>query len=188
MWFLMLKSGVHATIAGVMLALAIPFSAKDDDEESPSHRLENILHKPVAFAILPLFALANTGVLVSANWMQDLTSINSIGLAAGLIAGKPLGVALLCFVAVTSGICRLPRDLDWRHIFGAGILGGIGFTMSIFITNLAFAENPETIRASKMAILLASLAAGTIGFLWFKLLIVIKARGDNAETTATPVG
>lgn len=174
MWFLMLKSGIHATIAGVMLAFAIPFSAKDDDEESPSHRLENILHKPVAFAILPMFALANTGVLVSANWMEDLTSINSIGLAAGLIAGKPLGVALLCFVAVTSGICRLPRDLDWRHIFGAGILGGIGFTMSIFITNLAFAESPETIRASKMAILLASLAAGAIGFLWFKLLSVTK--------------
>ncbi|MEP6892029.1 MAG: Na+/H+ antiporter NhaA, partial [Nitrospirota bacterium] len=83
MWFLMLKSGVHATIAGVMLAFAIPFSAKTDDEESPSHKLENFLHKPVAFMILPIFALANTGVLVSANWAQDLTSFNSIGLIAG---------------------------------------------------------------------------------------------------------
>lgn len=170
MWFLMLKSGVHATVAGVMLAFAIPFSAKADDEESPSHRLEHFLHKPVAFIILPIFALANTAIFVGADWMQNLTSTNSVGVSAGLVVGKPLGVTFLCFVAVASGICRLPPDLNWRHIFGAGILGGIGFTMSIFITNLAFAGNTETINASKMAILLASLAAGTIGFLWLKLL------------------
>jgi Na+/H+ antiporter NhaA len=169
MWFLMLKSGVHATIAGVMLAFAIPFSAKVDDEESPSHRLEHFLHKPVAFIILPIFALANTAIFVGADWMQDLTSTNSVGIIAGLLVGKPLGVTLLCFVAVASGLCRLPPDLSWPHIFGAGILGGIGFTMSIFITNLAFAGNAETINASKMAILLASLTAGTIGFLWLKL-------------------
>ncbi|MGH8502561.1 MAG: Na+/H+ antiporter NhaA [Gammaproteobacteria bacterium] len=170
MWFLMLKSGVHATVAGVMLAFAIPFSAKADDEQSPSHRLEHFLHKPVAFIILPIFALANTAIFVGADWMQNLTSTNSVGITAGLVVGKPLGVTFLCFVAVASGICRLPPDLNWRHIFGAGILGGIGFTMSIFITNLAFAGNTETINASKMAILLASLTAGTIGFLWFKLL------------------
>ncbi len=182
MWFLMLKSGVHATIAGVMLAFAIPFSAKTDDEESPSHKLENFLHKPVAFMILPIFALANTGVLVSANWTRDLTSFNSIGLIAGLIVGKPLGVMLLCLVAVTSGMCRLPRDVDWRHIFGAGILGGIGFTTSIFITNLAFVGQAETIRASKLAILLASLAAGTIGFLWFRFLSKLQATDSNMDT------
>ncbi len=170
MWFLMLKSGVHATIAGVMLAFAIPFSAKADDEESPSHRLEHFLHKPVAFIILPIFALANTAILVGADWMQNLANMNSVGIAAGLLLGKPLGVTLLCYAAVASGLCRLPPDLSWRHIFGAGILGGIGFTMSIFITNLAFAGNAETINASKMAILLASLTAGTIGFLWLRLL------------------
>jgi len=170
MWFLMLKSGVQATIAGVMLAFAIPFSAKDDDQKSPSHRLEHFLHKPVAFIILPIFALANTGIVVGADWLQSLASANSVGITAGLIAGKPLGVTLLCFAAVAIGICRLPSDLGWRHIFGAGILGGIGFTMSIFITNLAFSTNPETINASKMAILLASLMAGVFGFLWFKLL------------------
>ena len=182
MWFLMLKSGVHATIAGVMLAFAIPFSAKTDDEKSPSHKLENFLHKPVAFMILPIFALANTGVLVSANWTQDLASFNSIGLIAGLIVGKPLGVMLLCLVAVTSGMCRLPRDVDWRHIFGAGILGGIGFTMSIFITNLAFVGQAETIRASKLAILLASLAAGTLGFLWFRFLSKLQSTDSNMDT------
>lgn len=165
MWFLMLKSGVHATMAGVMLAFAVPFSAQDDDEVSSSHRLENILHKPVAFIILSIFALANTGVFVGADWIQGLSSLNSIGIAAGLIVGKPLGVTCLCVVAVTTGLCRLPLGLHWRHIVGAGMLGGIGFTMSIFITNLAFAGNADIISASKMAIVLASLTAGVIGFL-----------------------
>jgi NhaA family Na+:H+ antiporter len=170
MWFLMLNSGVHPTVAGVALAFAIPFSAKDDDQESPSHKLEHFLHRPAAFMILPLFALANTGVVVEADWMHGLTSANSVGIAAGLIAGKPLGVTFLCGVAVASGICRLPSDLKWSHMIGAGLLGGIGFTMSIFITNLAFSGNPQTINASKMAILLASLMAGIFGFLWLRLL------------------
>jgi NhaA family Na+:H+ antiporter len=170
MWFLMLKSGVHATIAGVLLAFAIPFSAKEDDVESPSHKLEHLLHRPVAFIILPIFALANTGIVVGTGWAQNLTGANSSGIMAGLVLGKPLGITLLSFVAVSIGICRLPLDLKWRHVFGAGLLGGIGFTMSIFITNLAFAGNAEVINASKMAILLASLTAGTIGFLWLKLL------------------
>jgi NhaA family Na+:H+ antiporter len=170
MWFLMLSSGVHATIAGVMLAFAIPFSAKAEDAESPSHKLENFLHRPVAFFILPIFALANTGVVMEADWMQDLTSVNSIGIAAGLVVGKPLGVALLCAAAVAIGMARLPSDLRWSHMIGAGILGGIGFTMSIFITNLAFSNAPETINASKMAILLASFTAGLLGFLWLKFL------------------
>lgn len=170
MWYLMLKSGVHATVAGVMLAFAIPYSTKNNNAESPSHRLEHILHKPVAFVILPIFALANTSVVISADWMQNLISANSMGIMAGLLIGKPLGVTLLCFIAVASGLCRLPPDLNWRHIFGAGILGGIGFTMSIFITNLAFSENITVINASKTAILLASLSAGVIGFLWLKYL------------------
>jgi NhaA family Na+:H+ antiporter len=170
MWFLMLKSGVHATVAGVMLAFAIPFSTKADDEASPSHRLEHFLHKPVAFIILPIFALANTAIFIGADWMQDLSNANSLGIIAGLVVGKPLGVTLLCFVAVASGVCRLPADLGWRHVFGAGLLGGIGFTMSIFITNLAFTGDAENVNASKMAILLASLTAGFIGFLCLRFL------------------
>lgn len=166
LWILVLKSGVHATLAGVMLAFALPFSARDDDAESPSHRLEQFLHKPVAFIILPVFALANTAIPIGTDWMRNLASINSLGIAAGLIVGKPLGITLLCFAAVASGLCRLPPDLSWRHIGGAGLLGGIGFTMSIFITNLAFGGNEAVIIASKMTIVFASLIAGAIAFLW----------------------
>jgi NhaA family Na+:H+ antiporter len=181
MWFLMLKSGVHATIAGVLLAFAIPFTGKEDDEESPSHRLEHFLHRPVAFAVLPLFALANTAVVVGAGALQGLTAGNSLGIIAGLLLGKPVGITLLSFVAVSLGICRLPLDLNWRHVFGAGLLGGIGFTMSIFITNLAFPGEVGVVNASKMAILLASLTAGTAGFLWLKLLGEPVAEDDDVD-------
>lgn len=169
MWFLMLKSGVHATIAGVLLAFAIPFTGKDDDEKSPSYKIEHFLHKPVAFFILPVFALANTGIVISNNWYQNLFEANSLGIYFGLLFGKPIGIILLCFIVVSLGICRLPLDLNWKHVFGAGLLGGIGFTMSIFITNLAFAGEFNVINASKMAILFASLSAGILGFLWLKL-------------------
>lgn len=169
MWFLMLKSGIHATIAGVLLAFAIPYSSRQDDEESPSHRLEHVLHKPVAFFILPIFALANTGVVIPQDWNLDLTSSNSLGIALGLLLGKPIGIFALSFAAVSLGLCRLPADLGWKHVIGAGLLGGIGFTMSIFITNLAFVGQPSEINSSKIAILAASLLAGALGFLWLKL-------------------
>lgn len=170
LWFFMLQSGIHATIAGVLLAFAIPFSTLNDDEKSPSHKLEHILHKPVAFIILPIFALANTGILISSNWTHELASENSLGIMSGLIMGKPIGITLLSFIAVTIGLCKLPAGLSWKHIFGAGLLGGIGFTMSIFITNLAFTGNASEITASKIAVLLASLAAGILGYLWLRFL------------------
>ncbi len=169
MWFLMLNSGVHATIAGVLLAFAIPFSARQDDEESPSHRLEHVLHKPVTFIVLPLFALANTGIVIGTGWMQELMSLNSIGILGGLVIGKPVGITLATLLVVAIGICRLPADLNWKHVVGAGLLGGIGFTMSIFITNLAFVGEADVINASKMAILLGSLTAGIFGFVWLSL-------------------
>lgn len=169
LWVLMLRSGVHATIAGVLLAFAIPFSSKEDDAESPSHKLEHFLHQPVAFFILPVFALANTGIVIGSDWSQNLMSANSLGIIGGLFVGKPLGITLVSLAAVIFGICRLPLDLNWWHIGGAGLLGGIGFTMSIFITNLAFAGEADTINAAKMAILAASLLAGITGFLWLKL-------------------
>ncbi|HMW16382.1 MAG TPA: Na+/H+ antiporter NhaA [Accumulibacter sp.] len=168
MWGLMLKSGVHATLAGVLLAFAIPFSSVDEGSQSPSHRLEHWLHLPVALVILPVFALANTGIVIGADWLQQLASVNSAGIAAGLLIGKPVGVTVFCALAVGLGICRLPGDLKWNHVFGAGLLGGIGFTMSIFIANLAFVGDPALIKSSKMAILASSLLAGTLGFWWLK--------------------
>jgi NhaA family Na+:H+ antiporter len=101
---------------------------------------------------------------------------------SGLVLGKPIGITLLSFVAVAVGICRLPLDLNWKHIFGAGLLGGIGFTMSIFITNLAFVGNTPEINGSKMAILLASLTAGTLGFVWLKLFGAPTSTDTNTET------
>lgn len=181
MWYFMLKSGVHATIAGVMLAFAIPFSVKQDDEASPSHKLEHFLHKPVAFLILPIFAFANTGIVIGSSWAQDLSSANSMGIVTGLVIGKPLGITLLVFIAVFLGICRLPLDMNWKHVFGAGLLGGIGFTMSIFITNLAFTGAPELINASKIAILLASVTAGSVGFLWLFLFGGQHSQIDNKK-------
>jgi NhaA family Na+:H+ antiporter len=162
MWFLMFKSGVHATIAGVLL--------------------EHFLHKPVAFIILPIFALANTGIILGADALQSLTANNSLGIISGLLIGKPVGIILLSFIAVSIGICRLPLDLNWKHVFGAGILGGIGFTMSIFITNLAFTGEATVINGSKMAILLASLTAGTVGFLWLKLLGKPEESDEDMDT------
>jgi NhaA family Na+:H+ antiporter len=168
MWVLMLKSGIHATIAGVLLAFAIPYSAQEDDEGSPSHRLEHALHTPVAFGILPVFALANTGIVIGSGWAADLASPNSLGILAGLFLGKPIGIFLFSLAMVSTGMCKLPADLSWRQVAGAGMLGGIGFTMSIFIANLAFPGQAEAVTGSKIAILLASLASGLAGFLWLR--------------------
>lgn len=182
MWYLMLKSGVHATIAGVLLAFAIPFSAKDDDEESLSYRLENFLHRPVSFGILPIFALANTGIIIGSDWAHNLASANSLGIIFGLFIGKPIGITLASLGSNAIGLCKIPLDLNWKHVLGAGILGGIGFTMSIFITNLAFAGNASMIDSSKIAILLTSMSAGIAGFLWLKLLGQPEASDVDLET------
>lgn len=168
MWFFMLKSGVHATIAGVLLAFTIPYTPESDDED-PLNTLEHNLHKPVAFFILPVFALANTGIIIGANWTEELTTSNSLGIILGLFFGKLIGVTTLSFIAVKLKICRLPSGLKWRHVIGAGFLGGIGFTMAIFITNLAFKGDTILINDSKMAVLLTSLCAGVAGFLWLIL-------------------
>lgn len=178
MWYFMLHSGVHSTITGVLLAFAIPFGK--GDEKSPSYILQSFLHKPVAFFILPLFALANTSIIITHDWYAELTTANSIGILTGLIIGKPLGILLFCSIGVGLGICTLPTDLKWKHIGGVGMLGGIGFTMSIFITLLAFDDSLH-INGSKIAILLASLVAGTIGFLWLNKVIspAIKAKGEE---------
>lgn len=162
MWYFLLKSGIHATLAGVLLAFATPFGR--GDAESPSCKLQGFLHKPVAFFILPLFALANTGVPLAGDWADSLRTANSLGIFAGLFIGKPLGITLFVLLAIKLGLSRLPGDLRWGHIVGAGFLGGIGFTMSIFITLLAF-ESRAIIESAKIAVLLSSLVAGVTGFL-----------------------
>ena len=166
MWVLMLKSGVHATISGVMLAFAIPFWSRGEGQASPSHRLENALHKPVTLLILPLFALANTGVVLDGSLLGSMLDPNSLGIVGGLVIGKPVGILLCALLALWLGWCMLPEDLNWRHVLGAGMLGGIGFTMSIFITNLAFSTQPEMIDASKLAVFSGSLLAAVLGSIW----------------------
>ena len=168
MWYFMLHSGVHATITGVLLAFAIPFG--NGDEKSTSYILQHFLHKPVAFMILPIFALANTAIVFSGDIAQTLTENHSLGIALGLIVGKPLGIFVLTFLAVTFGLCKLPNDLNWKSIFGVGLLAGIGFTMSIFITLLAF-DNEAIINNSKLVILLSSLTAGFLGFITLRLTL-----------------
>ena len=168
LWFCVYRSGIHASIAGVMLAFAIPFTANEPEAESPSHRLERWLHKPVAYVILPLFALANTGVVIDSTALGLLGGDNSLGIGLGLIVGKPLGIVLMCWLAIATGLCTLTENVRWRHVAGAGLLGGIGFTMSIFITNLAFASAPAMIASSKLAVLVASLVAGLLGLLWLR--------------------
>jgi NhaA family Na+:H+ antiporter len=169
MWWLVLRSGVHATLAGVALAFAIPYSAKDSDRASPSHKLELWLQKPVAYAILPVFALANTGVAIGPGWMHNLSGSNSLGIILGLTLGKPIGVTVSAYAAIASGLCRLPTDVNWLHVVGAGLLGGIGFTMSLFITNLAFVGDGDTANASRLAILVSSVTAGVVGYVWLRL-------------------
>jgi len=167
MWYFIHKSGLHATLVGVLLAFAVPFLK--DKNRCPSCRLQHHLHKPVSFLILPIFALANTGVVLTSDWYRSFTQSNGIGILTGLIIGKPLGIGLFSYLAIKSGLTRLPEGVSFRYLAGAGLLAGIGFTMSIFITNLSFTE-VWLIRSSKIAILTASAVCGCLGFLYLRLL------------------
>jgi NhaA family Na+:H+ antiporter len=175
-WYFMLHSGVHAAITGVLLAFAIPFS--DGGEKSPSSILQHFLHKPVAFFILPLFAIANTCIAVGDNWQSGLGQTYSLGIIAGLVIGKPLGICLFSFIAVSLGICTLPSDLKWKNIIGVGFLCGIGFTMSIFVTLLAF-NNSDVVNNSKIAILIGSLISAIIGLMFLKLTLKTQQRENG---------
>ncbi|MFN8326238.1 MAG: Na+/H+ antiporter NhaA [Flavobacteriaceae bacterium] len=168
MWYFMLNSGVHATISGVLLAFAIPFG--NGDKKSTSYILQHWLHKPVAFLILPIFALANTAIIINSDWHYALTHHYTIGIAIGLILGKFIGISLFSYAAVKTKICQLPDDLNWKSIFGVSFLGGIGFTMSIFITLLAFNDD-EHISNAKIMILISSLVAGLIGYFLLKTIL-----------------
>lgn len=168
MWYFMLNSGIHATIAGVLLAITIPYKKKD--KECMSNRWQHYLHYPIAFIVLPLFALANTAMVIEGGWDKSITEPFALGILFGLIVGKPIGITLFSFISVKTGLCSLPTGIKWKGLLGAGMLGGIGFTMSIFITLLAF-EDVHHINESKLMILLASLASGIIGYTWLHYVL-----------------
>ena len=166
LWYCMFRSGVHATISGVLLAFAIPFGKGGN--QSLSARLQHFLHPIVAYFIVPVFALANTGIIPSGEILHTLGSVNSLGIMMGLTLGKPIGIVLFSAVAVQIKTASLPSGVAWKHIMAAGMLAGIGFTMSIFITILAFPDS-ATIVSSKVAILVASLLSAFIGLFIFRL-------------------
>jgi NhaA family Na+:H+ antiporter len=202
MWYFMYKSGVHATVAGVLLALTIPYKTAlpkvqllhllqekfnnirksiqfpettsrmimEEVEDimyrtsSVSQKLEHALHGYVLYLIMPVFAMANTGLVIEGNLFSNLASPIGLGILAGLVIGKPLGIILFCWLAVKTRIAYLPEKTTWLHLTGAGFLGGIGFTMSIFITLLAFGDVAHQ-DISKLAILIASILAAVIGYI-----------------------
>lgn len=159
LWYCMFNSGVHATLAGVLLAFCLPL------KKIPV--LEHTLHDPVSFIILPLFALANTAIIFPRDIGHLLTSPVNYGVLLGLVLGKPLGIFLLSYIAVKVGIAGLPHGLRWRHILGMGMLAGIGFTMSIFIAMLAF-DDQQTQVTAKVAVILASLFSGIAGYFFLR--------------------
>ncbi len=161
LWYLVFNSGVHATVAGVLLAFTIPLKKIG--------KLEHALHDPVNFIILPLFALANTAILLPTEFAVVFTSNVHHGILTGLFIGKPLGITLLCFLTVKLGLASLPDNLRWGHIVGMGLIAGIGFTMSIFIAALAF-DTPDVQLIAKVAIIGASLVSGVSGYLYLKLM------------------
>lgn len=165
LWAAVLKSGVHATLAGVVIGFAIPLKGVKDGK-SPLKTMEHGLHKYVAFGILPLFAFANAGISLQGVSLSGLTSVLPLGVALGLVVGKPLGVFSFSWAAVKMGIAKLPEGVNFVHIFAVSVLCGIGFTMSIFISSLAFGSaNPEYDTYARLGILMGSTTAAVLGYL-----------------------
>jgi len=174
LWTAVLKSGVHATLAGVILGFFIPL--KEHNGRSASQELEHVLHPWVAFLILPLFAFANAGVVLSGVSLGSLTSYLPLGIMAGLLIGKPLGISLFCWLALKLKLASLPVGTKFSDIMAIGVLCGIGFTMSIFITSLAFDEmHSELITLAKLGILLGSILSAVIGYSMLKARFKPKA-------------
>lgn len=172
LWYFVHHSGIHATIAGVLLALTIPTNPVKDT--SPLEKLEHIIIWPVNFLIMPIFALANTNIQFENKMIEGLSSPLGLGIIFGLALGKPIGVTLFSWLSVKLGFAKLPNRANWKHIFGLGLLAGIGFTMSIFIALLSF-SNPDYKVEAKFAILVASLLSGIAGYVFLNAL-------NNKET------
>lgn len=167
MWIAVLKSGVHATLAGVALAAFIPMRDPDNEGHSPLRELEHDLHQVVAFGVLPLFAFVNAGIDLGGIGIDDLMHPVPLGIAAGLFAGKQIGIFILCFIAIKLGLARLPDGANWGGLYGVSILCGVGFTMSLFVGSLAF-ENTAIDQAmvfdERLGIILGSLLSGVMGY------------------------
>lgn len=164
-WYFVHHSGIHATIAGVMVAMTLP--TNDTNVESPLERLEHALVNPVNFFIIPIFAFANTNITLQSEMLHGLTAPLGLGIFFGLMFGKPIGILLTSWICSRFGIASLPEGSSWMHIIGVGMLAGIGFTMSIFISILSF-KNPLFVSEAKLSVLLTSVIAGTAGFLLLK--------------------
>lgn len=173
-WFCVLKSGVHATLAGVVVAAFIPL--RSDDDHSPARQLEHELHPWVAFAVLPIFAFANAGVSFSGLRMEDFTGTVPMGIVAGLFVGKQLGVMAMIALARMTGLARLPEGSNWGQVYGVAVLCGVGFTMSLFIGGLAFEHgNLHLLSGVKVGVLVASVLSAAWGLLVLHLTLPRKA-------------
>ncbi len=180
LWYTVHHSGIHATVAGVLLAFTIPTNPVK--ELSPLETLEHVLMRPVNFFIMPIFALANTNITFESGMIDGLISPLGLGIIFGLMLGKPIGVTLFSWLSVRLGFAVLPRGAGWNHIVGLGMLAGIGFTMSIFIAILSFAD-PVYQTEAKFAILVASVASGIAGFFFLSKTGVAKIP-ENRNTRA----
>jgi NhaA family Na+:H+ antiporter len=167
LWYTIYSMGIHATLSGVLLAFTLP-SFQKNAKPSIVSRVEHFLHTPVNFMIMPLFALANTCIAFDSSMLQGTPNSLISGITFGLVLGKPIGILLFSYITVKLKWAALPRGIDWLDLIGAGFLGGIGFTMSVFITLLAF-DLPQMVNAAKITIVFASLLAGIVGFIWLKI-------------------
>jgi len=171
MWMAMLKSGVHATLAGVVMAMFIPMQSKTDENYSPLKDLEHDLHPVVAFFILPIFAFANAGISFTGVGIDQILHHVPVGIALGLFLGKQVGVFGLCWLAVKLNLTSLPKTMSWGSLYGTAALCGIGFTMSLFIGSLAFEQTQVNLLFDeRLGIILGSLASGVVGYLVLRLL------------------
>jgi len=165
MWVAMLKSGVHATLAGVLLAAFIPMRDKNDNNYSPVKELEHDLHGMVAYAVLPIFAFANAGISLSGVGIEQLMHSVPMGIAGGLFIGKQVGIFVFCGLAIKLGISQMPKGMSWTSLYGVAALCGVGFTMSLFIGSLAFEETGvDIIFDERLGIIIGSLASGLLGY------------------------
>ncbi|MFV7639975.1 Na+/H+ antiporter NhaA [Shewanella algae] len=176
LWVAVLKSGVHATLAGVIIAFCIPL--RDKQGGSPSEYLEHALHPWSTFLILPVFAFANAGVALGGMSLESLVSPVPLGIALGLLLGKPIGVVLFSFIAVKLRLAELPEGIAWRHIMPVAVMCGIGFTMSMFIASLAF-EHGGVVYSdlARLGILIGSMLAAVVGYFW--LSKVLPEKGEK---------